>query len=332
MTGIVAWEDPVIPLDADPEDYAGSDLDVRAVLQRLPAEDRPGRRLDDLPWGRFHHAHGRADDVPGFITNLGSSDPMIAKNALRLLSGTLCHQGSTSAPGAMAVPFLLRVAENRIAHHRADVLWLIADIARRCHYGDGTRAGFLRTAPDGLTYDTYAYPAGWSIQAARDALAQDMDILIALLDDPDPEVRSHSAYALAAATVADGSVYPHLHGRLRAEQRPEVRASLVLAIAQLAFDRDRDHATAWAHSLLSNLEQPDETRVSAAIAWLCLTDGPVPHQITALLLDADDSVIDALEQSPWLQAIAAPGLGYTRCIGQLLDLNDPPHMIDDPWA
>ena len=59
------------------------------------------------------------------------------------------------------------------------------------------------------------YPAGWSVIAARSAITADITLLKPLLHDPDPAIRIHAAYALAAATDLDGAVHAAFRARPR---------------------------------------------------------------------------------------------------------------------
>ncbi|WP_331772985.1 hypothetical protein OG948_57115 (plasmid) [Embleya sp. NBC_00888] len=123
------------------------------------------------------------------------------------------------------------------------------------------------------------YFQNWTVEAARDAIAADAHIPIALLDDPDPDVREASAYVPAASTGRAGEISAALHDRLRAEDDARVGASLVLAIAQLAREHRHEDAAAFTRALWSDPARPAEVRVSAALGWLCLVDDPAPDTL-----------------------------------------------------
>ncbi|GGN22276.1 hypothetical protein [Streptomyces fuscichromogenes] len=95
-------------------------------------------------------------------------------------------------------------------------------------------------------------PVDWTIQAARLALTGDLHLLLPLLSGPDPEVRSVTAYVLAAATGDLSHVSSALQCRLAKEDDAVVRVSLVLAVAQLAREHQNDHAPRWARDLWSD--------------------------------------------------------------------------------
>ncbi|MFF7250098.1 hypothetical protein ACFZBU_40150 [Embleya sp. NPDC008237] len=64
------------------------------------------------------------------------------------------------------------------------------------------------------------HPAGRAAsddRHGRDAIAADAHIPIALLDDPDPEIREAAAYVPAASTSRAGEISTALHDRFLAE-------------------------------------------------------------------------------------------------------------------
>jgi hypothetical protein len=306
--------------EGGPEPHQGTDFDVRVVLARMPSEVKEGLHYDWVPWQRFHHAYGPADGVPEHLERLRSEDPETADRALGALWSSVCHQGQTSAPGALTVPFVLRIAVDPSCLQRAGLVLLVAEIARREHYGDGTRTGLLRTADDGPAYDPSGYLQNWSVQAAREAVAADVHLLLPLLDDPDPEVRQAASYALAAASGETERISAALHARLRAETDPTVRAALVLGIAQPAWEQRDQRLVHQVRAWWSDPGQPAEVRVSAALAWLCLTDGPVPDELRAVL---DNTVTDDLAALtaplPWMRHVVDRGDALRRCLDQMFN-------------
>ncbi|GAB2481798.1 HEAT repeat domain-containing protein [Nocardiopsis aegyptia] len=318
-------------MEHGPEIYAGTDLDVRAVVARMPHEVKEHVLLDRVPWHRFPHAYGTDDSVPRGLAALRSDDPAQVERALGSLWSTVCHQGATSPSGALAVPFLLRAAADPSAHGRAGTLELVAELARPEHFGDGTRAGLLRSTEDRVLWDNNGYLVHWSVEAARDAVAADADILLSLLDDPVPDIRSPACYALATASGAVGRISAALHDRFRVEEEPAVRASLVLAIGQLARERADGHAVAWTRGLWSDPARPAEVRVGGALAWWCLVDDPVPAELRAVLDDVvTDDTVRLMADVPWMRAVDEHGAGLTRCVARMLRPDARPVVAPDP--
>ncbi|MBL1083655.1 hypothetical protein JK359_17050 [Streptomyces actinomycinicus] len=311
------------------EPYEGTPLDVRTVVAQIPHEVKDGFRFDEVPWHRFGHAYGSADDVPELLARLRSADSAVAGDALRQLGGRIVHQGTVGSVAPLTVPFLLRVAADPSAHHRADTLGLAAAAARQQHWGYGTRDAFVRVATQEMLYDCGGFAMHWSIEASRDAVSADADVLLPLLHDRAPEVRTSACYALATASGETGRIASALRARLTVEHTPVVRASLVLAVAELAREHTDRRAAAWAHALWADPSRPADVRVSAALAWLCLTDGPVPDDLlTTLDALVTDDLARSLGDVPWI-AHVDQDKGLARTLDQML--NDAQPGVIDPW-
>lgn len=321
-----------------PERWIGTDCDVRAAVSAIPREVKDGFRYDEVPWQRFRHFYGPGEEIPGLLATLASGGTEAADGALWQLWTSLHHQGSTIAVGALAVPFLLRIAANARpelrAELRAQTLRLVAEIGRCQHMGDGSREGLLQVAEEALMIEgSTMCPVDWTIQAARQAVTDDLHLLLPLLTDPDPGVRSVTAYVLAAAADELSHVSSVLRSRLAKEDDAVVQVSLILAIAQLAREYQDEHAPEWARGLWSDPGRPPEVRIGAGLAWLCLVTDPAPDELRALLTDPGTRQYDGLLQSvPWLTWIDATGVGLRSCIDEMLTANIPETVLDDPWA
>ncbi|MFI0722623.1 hypothetical protein [Streptomyces sp. NPDC021224] len=317
-----------------PERLVGTEHDVRTVVGAIPQEVKDGFRYDEVAWKQFRHFYGPGEDIPGLLTTLGSADAEAADRALRQLWTKLHHQGGTIAVGTLAVPFLLRIAATGHPGLRAETLRLVAEIGRCQHMGDGSREGLLQVAEEPLMFEgSTGCPVDWTIQAARQAITDDLPLLLPLLTDSDPGVRSMTAYVLAMATGELSHVSSALRFRLAKEDDAVVRVSLILAIAQLAREHQDDHAPGWAQDLWSDHSRPPEVRIGAGLAWLCLVTDPVPDELRTLLTDPGTRQYDDLLQPvPWLTWIATTGSGLRSCIDEMLAANIPGTGLDDPWG
>ncbi|MFG2952084.1 hypothetical protein [Streptomyces adustus] len=256
-----------------------------------------------------------------------------AGRALRRLWTSLHHQGSTIAVGALAVPFLLRIAATARPELRARILRLVAEIGRCQHMGDGSREGLLQVAEEPLLIEgSTMCPVDWTIQAARQAVTDDLYLLLPLLSDPDPGVRSVTAYVLAAA-AGELSPFSALQSRLAEEDDAVVRVSLILAIAQLAREHRDEHAPGWARGLWSDPGRPPEVRIGAGLAWLCLVAEPAPDELRAFLTGPGTRHYDGLLQPvPWLTWIESTGVGLRSCIDEMPAADVPEAVFEDPWG
>lgn len=304
----MSW--PGVGVEREPED-------VRAVLAALSEEDKNGLRYDAVPWERFCHWFGTGSDVPGLLETIRLGSDEDSDKALDTLWNRVCHQGTTSAVGALTVPFLIRLAL-AYPRHRAGLLGLVGSVSRRSNFGDTSRDTLL--CADDPREAGYYEPSGglvtWTIQAGRAAAAADSEILLHLLDDPEPVVRRAAAFALAIAHPA-GGIPDGLHARLAIEDDQAARACLVLAIGQLAREQ-HDPATAeQLRAWWQDTARPDDIRVSAGLAWLCLVEDDVPdelHELFATLVT--DELTALLTPVPWLRNVHDE-YGLPECVQQL---------------
>ncbi|MFG2824858.1 HEAT repeat domain-containing protein [Kitasatospora sp. NPDC048365] len=319
---------PAIWADGGPEFHAGTAQDVRVVVAAMTPEVKDGPDYDMVPWERFHHAFGPGSDVPGSLTRIRCGTAREADRELEALWDMVCHQGTPSAAGALALPFLIRIALTR-PHPR--LLLLVAALARRPHLQDGTRTGLLRTAtPAGsLVFEPSGYVGSWSAEAARQALTADVGLLLPLLDHTAPTVRTAVAHALAAVSApARDRIAAALHARLDAEDDPVTRASLVLAIGELAWEERDAATTARLRAWWQDPARPAEVRMGAVLAWLCLVDDPVPADLDTFLdAEATDRLVTLLGPVPWLRDLAETD-GLRTALTQMRNPDDYAWIAD----
>ena len=279
-------------------------IDVRAVAARLPRETLS---VSDVPWSRFNHCCGSAKGVPDHLDRLHDHDPDRAAKELRWFGDLVCHQNTTSAPGALAVPFLVRISADHSLPHRAQSLVLVGNLARYNFWGFEDRNGLLDVRGSGLYYDPSGYPATWSVTAARYLVDTCADTLLDLLGEDSSALRCAAAYALATGAADRADVTAALQRRLAAETVPSAQVSAVLALAQ----RAREHgsgaaALQWVSDLCLDRQAPDGVRYGAVIAWLCLTTAPVPAELAHVF---HEKIIPDLQDVPWLSYVEqVPGL------------------------
>lgn len=191
-------------------------------------------RLDEIPWASLHHAYGPAGDVPGALRSLVHSDEASRREAIDLLYSSIWHQGTIYEATSHAVPFLVELVLARECADRAAVAWLIGDIALGTGYWtvhDPTRTADVARE---LEHE----------RAAQLAIRNRLPALIALLDDPDEELRLAAAFVVTCFPDARDVVVPRLRAALAHGTGARERATLGLSLALLgdlateAFDSD----------------------------------------------------------------------------------------------
>ncbi|WP_430787005.1 HEAT repeat domain-containing protein [Actinoplanes sp. G11-F43] len=276
----------------------GGEQDVRWVMAALRGAGEP--ELDAVPWARFTDECWAPDAVPNLLRAL--SNPDHASSSLSELWTIVRTEGTSDVTGALAVPFLLRIAADPAASQRGELLKLAAEVGHRNHFGTDMRASLFQMVDeqDRETIDGYGRTVAWTCQAAREAVTVDAPLLIGLLDDPTPPVRANAAYALAGALMPPPEVTAAMRERLAVETSPAVRISLVLALAQLAVEHADSDVTGWTAALWADLGNLPDVRFAAALAWLCATTEPVPDRMLDLFAEVVDvRLAEAMDDVPW---------------------------------
>ncbi len=114
------------------------------VREDVPAAraDELARELPAVPWSRFTHAYGPADDVPALLYAVAVGDAPTRKEAWWELWGNVHHQGTVYEATTPAVPFIASLAGNRDYPDRVQALSFLRQLA----LGDGTHAAAVREA------------------------------------------------------------------------------------------------------------------------------------------------------------------------------------------
>jgi hypothetical protein len=315
--------------------FASGPFDVRAVVAAIRPEAKDGFLLDEVPWEHFP----QGDRVREAVQLLHTGAPVRAGTGV--VNGMCANDMRAAA--ALAVPFMARIAADTRHPHRVDALAELSSPARARYFGVASRDELLLHRSDTHSDDLYddygvevtGYPAGWSVAAARSAITADTALLQPLLDDPDPTIRIHAAYALATAADPHRTVRSALRTQFAVEQDPIVRAALVLAIAEATRAHPHVLTAAWMSDRLRDRAEAPEVRLAAAIGWLCLADEPAPEDLRVAVDDlATDERAHAMEALPWMAAASGSGeTGLRRCVREMLH-PERPDMVgyDDPWA
>lgn len=166
--------------------------------------------IDEVDWASLRHAHGSAEDVPGWLRALASADSAERATALDGMYGAVHHQGRVYDSTLACVPFLFALAAHEAVPDRGCVVELLVSIG-----GDGTedadRDGRARAA----------------VRAGAGAFA-------VLAGDPDPAVRQAAAGALVRFLDDPARVLELLGQRLRAERDDRVLPVLTEALGLFA--------------------------------------------------------------------------------------------------
>ncbi|WP_086829863.1 hypothetical protein [Allokutzneria sp. NRRL B-24872] len=226
--------------------------------------------LDKIDWLSLEHAYGPAADVPEILRGLASTDARARELAYEDFADALHHGGDVHEPTALCVPFLLEAVFEPSTPQRADLLDLIASVCGADETGLDT---WTPGEPD--PHENHRHAA-----TARASVSAELPQLLALFDDPAPEVRRALPIVLAVCQEHWATTLSVLYGRIAAEPDPHARAAVVRAVGMIAPHLD------------------DDTELDAALAWIAerAADGDRPIvQLRALatLADIDPGALPA---------------------------------------
>jgi hypothetical protein len=288
--------------------------------------------LDDIDWAALGHAYGSAEDVPDQLRAVCGPDEEARESAFRSLFGNIFHQGTRYSASPSAVPFLARIAAAGPPGSRGDALLLLTRLAVDWHdeydlpLGIDTAAWRaaaispeeslrwydeqiatetdekqLKQLREGRAYCAAGHPVDAREGALRsyDAVRAQLPVLLDLLGDPAPEIRTRTAYLLGWFPEEADAALPPLLACLDGERNPVTAATVLVAIGLLAdhdpdgrLRRNLDHehplprwaaATALARLLVAHPAAapglPPAERIAAELA--AFGAGPVPEPATA---------------------------------------------------
>ncbi|MFI6357192.1 HEAT repeat domain-containing protein [Streptomyces sp. NPDC050743] len=183
--------------------------------------------IDEVDWASLRHAHGSAEDMPGWLRALASADTAERATALDGMYGALQQQGCVYDSTLACVPFLLSLAAREEVPDRGGIVELLVGIGAENADGD---------------------------PRAREAVCAGAEVFVRLAGDPDPAVRRATTSALVHFLPAPARVLELLRQRLRAERDDRVLFALPEALA-LFVRRYPAHADA-AVDLLAEQSAP----------------------------------------------------------------------------
>ncbi len=268
--------------------------------------------LDEIDWHQLEHAYGAADAVPEWLRSLASQED--EGDALTHLSLSLCHQGTVYSASAFAAPFLIELLTDTSMQDKEGVLRLLAGMAR----GDADHRQHLSLYSEARKQDPtfqreLAEQVEWA-ERTREAVRQGLSVYLDLLVDADPHIRMEAAYLLAQLKADAATILPLLYSRLKQEDDPQARASMLLSLGVLG------EPTAAARSLLETQSQEAHAlvRYSAAISltWLFREETPeaaVRVLVELLTTNVPEWLFDAYVELPWVNGRLAYLAGRTLC-------------------
>lgn len=175
--------------------------------------------IDEVGWASLRHAYGSAEDVPGLLRGLASTDPAERASALDEMYGSVHHQGIVYDSTLACVPFLLELAACEEVADRGELVELLVSIGR----GHGPEA------------------AGAGGESAEAAVRAGAEAFVALTGDRDSGVRRAAAEALVRFLDQPTRVLGLLRQRITVERDDQVLLAVTESVG-LFVRRQPAHA------------------------------------------------------------------------------------------
>jgi len=187
--------------------------------------------VDDVPWELLSHANGLADDVPGLLAALVDGPEHARDEALITLFDYLWNDGVVFEATAQAVPFLARIAGTPGLPRRSQVLDLLGRIVRASAFPEVDDPLHAREDRLGRT-STLPIEVEWATRA-KAAVGASEPSWVALLDDPDAEVRGTAAFVLSGLDELATSSVEALARHAEREPDDSARAAMLVALSEV---------------------------------------------------------------------------------------------------
>ncbi|WP_406129904.1 HEAT repeat domain-containing protein [Streptomyces sp. NBC_00989] len=218
--------------------------------------------IDEVDWASLRHAYGSAEDVPGLLRGLASTDPAERAGALDGMYGAVHHQGIVYDSTLACVPFLLALAACEEVADRGELVELLVSI------GQGHAPEAAVEGGDGCG------PAGAAVRAGAELFAT-------LVGDRDSGVRRAAAEALVRFLDQPARVLGLLRQRITVERDDRVLLALTEGLG-LFVRRHPAHACDALDTLLTLGTPPYDPGLRlAALGQLA---GCAPHLLPADLV------------------------------------------------
>ncbi|MFE2420650.1 HEAT repeat domain-containing protein [Streptomyces hokutonensis] len=176
--------------------------------------------IDEVDWASLRHAYGSAEDVPGLLRGLASTDPVERAGALDGMYGAVHHQGMVYDSTLACVPFLLALAVEEAVAERGELVELLVSIGRR------------------------RGPAEAALQARA-------EVFVVLVGDRDPGVRRAAAEGLVRFLDQPARVLSLLRQRITVERDDRVLLALAESLALFVRRFPAAHAAEALDTLLA---------------------------------------------------------------------------------
>lgn len=202
--------------------------------------------IDEVDWAALRHAYGSAEDVPGLLRGLASTDPAERESALDGMYDAVHHQGIVYDSTLACVPFLFGLVACEEVADRDALVELLVSIG----HGDGDGGG----GGDGHGHGQDEGP-GRRHLPAQAAVRAGAETFAVLAGDRDADVRRVAAVALVHFLDQPARVLGLLRERHAVERDDRVLLALTESLG-LFVRRHPGHAAEAVDALVAQSALP----------------------------------------------------------------------------
>ena len=258
--------------------------------------------LDAVNWSHLEHAYGPADDVPDLIRALTSPLYETRRRTFRTLYSNIYHQGTVYEATAYAVPFLIELLEGSGIRCKAEILVLLAHLARGYSYIEqhqDLEFTFTKEERSSPAFAERLRKEQTWVKNAHEAVGKGFPLYLDLLRYADPMIRMSAAYILSCFQEYTARSRPALHSSLRSEGDPSAKAGILLSLSALS---EHDSPLLNLFMEMMHGSEPRLVRVIAAMQLARLTRDTPSLEVVQVLLDAlahPEDIQNGYAELPW---------------------------------
>lgn len=263
--------------------------------------------LDAVDWEDLDHAYGEATDIPDLIRALAFGTAEAREQAHDALYGNLWHQNTVFEATAYAVPFLLELLGAPDVPEKDWILQYLHALSHGTSFIDVHQhipfmasGAFARMKADGEFDDALAEELSW-VQEAFEEVQEGVPLYAALLDDPEPPVRTSAAFVLSGFCAGKESSIEALASRLIVESDASVRASLLRALG-MAAQGDPSSVSVCTEALPAETDPLPQVAAAMALVQLMRENAPdTAVQVLVAALSAPETLEARYNKLPWTE-------------------------------
>jgi hypothetical protein len=259
--------------------------------------------LNSVDVQELKDTHREANEVRASLNQMIANIAQMRDERIDSLYYTIWHQGTVNQCTASAVQFLIERLQSDSVHDKAELLLLLAYVARGNSYANieqyvchdnGERDG---TEQDGLS----SQELEWR-QNAHNAVAAGIPTYLDLLEDEEPIVRTSAAYILACFNAHSCHILPRLLSCIKQENDELAKSSILLCLGALG------ELSKCRQLLLTEIAQEQSSplvKLAAAMALAWLAKDNTPAEAVRIFVDTilePELTEDLYNELPWADA------------------------------